>query len=85
MRLMIQELKELMQWAEFTVRHTAGHNLFITAKTADDSIAVKVIYDSHEHTYTVKTRVPEQPDGVWEGIKSNDVISTIKQTLFCQA
>ena len=73
MRIMIQQLKDLLQWAEFSVRHSGGNNLCITAKTANNDIWIRVFYDSHEHLYTVKVNL-KQNSLVAEGLKSHEVI-----------
>lgn len=70
---MIQQLKDLLQWAEFSVKHDAGSNLCITARTADNDISIRVFYDSHEHVYTVKIN-SHQNYFAASGLKSHDVV-----------
>lgn len=74
MRIMIQQLKDLLQWGEFSVKHSGGSNLCITAKTTDNDISIRIFYDSHEHVYTAKVN-SRQGSFVADGLRSHEVIN----------
>lgn len=53
---MIQTLKGLQRWSEFTVKHTSGEQLTISGKNYDSDVSFTVIYDSHECSYWLRVK-----------------------------